>query len=440
MSDQISRRELIRNASLTAGLSAMGGGVWSSKAVAQSKSPNEKLNIGCIGVGGQGASDVGNVSSENIVAICDVDSARAAANFERYSKALKFQDYRSLIEHKSVDAVTVSIPDHHHAFATAAALHLGKHVYCQKPLTHTVYEARYITRLAAKTKVATQMGTQGHAFPEYSRLVELIQSGAIGKVTQVYVWTDRPTGWWPQGVTKPASGMDIPSTLNWDQWLGPALDRPYNKAYLPFVWRGWWDFGTGSLGDMACHLMDPVFWALKLGFPTSVEADAEGATKDSPPKAATIHYDFPARGDLPAVRVTWTDANRRFPAELLEGEQIPQIDNGSLFIGDKGKLIVNHGSAPILLPRAKFANYKGPEPYLKRSPGHHIEWIEACKTGSPTGSHFGYAGPMTESILLGNVAIRVGHKINYDAKNMKVIDDPEANALLYPAIRKGWKL
>jgi hypothetical protein len=191
---------------------------------------------------------------------------------------------------------------------------------------------------------------------------------------------------------------------------------------------------------MACHLMDPVFWALKLGFPTSVEADAEGATKDSPPTAATIHYDFPARGDLPAVRVTWTDANRRFPVELLEGEQVPQIDNGSLFIGDKGKLIVNHGSAPILLPKAKFANYKGPEPYLKRSPGHHIEWIEACKTGSPTGSHFGYAGPMTESILLGNVAIRVGHKINYDAKNMKVIDDPEANALLYPAMRKGWKL
>jgi hypothetical protein len=303
-----------------------------------------------------------------------------------------------------------------------------------------VYEARYITRLAAKAKVATQMGTQGHAFPTYTRLVELIQSGVIGKVSSVHVWTDRPTGWWPQGVNKPATGMPVPATLDWEQWLGPAQERPYNKAYLPFVWRGWWDFGTGALGDMACHLMDPIFWSLKLSYPVTVEAESEGATADSPPNWSIIKYDFPERGDLPPVRVTWYDGGKKYPTDLLEGETVPKIDNGSLFIGDACKLIVDHGSAPILLPKAKFENFKGPEPYLKLSPGHHQEWILACKTGSPTGSNFGYAGPLTEAVLLGNVAIRVNRKINYDGVQMRITDDAEANALLHPGYRKGWKL
>ncbi len=433
------RRELIGQASLAAGLTALGG-VWSSRSIAQSKSPNEKLNIGCIGIGGQGASDVGNVSSQNIVALCDVDAERGGLNFERYSQAKRYTDFRKLLEQKDIDAVTVSIPDHNHAVATAMALHAGKHVYCQKPLTHSVAEARYITHLAAKTKLATQMGTQGHAFPSYTRLVELIESGAIGSVTQVHVWTDRPSGWWPQPVTAPTGNTAPPSTLDWNQWLGPAQERSYNKAYLPFIWRGWWDFGTGALGDMACHLMDPVFWSLKLSYPTSVEATSEGATKDGPPTWAVINYDFPKRGKLPPVRVTWYDGKKRYPEALLNGEKVPPIDNGSLFIGDKGALIVNHGSDPILLPTAKFADFKGPTPYLKRSPGHHLEWIEACKNGSPTGSNFGYAGPMTEAILLGNVAIRVGRKINYDSRNMHAVGDPEADALLRPAYRPGWNL
>jgi len=439
MPESISRRELIKDATLVAGLTALGG-VWSSKSNAQSRSPNEKLNIGCIGIGGQGASDVGNVSSQNIVALCDVDAVRGAANFERYDKAKKYQDFRRMLEQKDIDAVTVSIPDHNHAFATTMALHLGKHVYCQKPLTHSVYEARYITRLAAKSKLATQMGTQGHAFPSYSRLVELIQSGAIGNVKQVHVWTDRPSGWWPQPVTRPAASAPVPATLDWEQWLGPAVERPYNPAYLPFVWRGWWDFGTGALGDMACHLMDPVFWSLKLSYPVSVDAESQGATKDGPPEWSIIHYDFPERGELPAVRVTWYDGKKRFPAELLEGEEVPNIDNGSLFVGESGKLIVNHGSDPILLPKARYANFMGPAPYLKRSPGHHEEWIQACKTGSPTGCNFGYAGPMTEAILLGNVAIRVGRKIEYDAHAMRISGDAEANSLLHPKYRKGWQL
>lgn len=439
MSEKLLLGELMRYGTLAAGLAALGG-VFSSRPAARSKSPNEKLNIGCIGAGGKGRGDAIGVSSENIVALCDVDDARAAETYERFPNATKYQDFRKLLERDDIDAVTISTPDHTHAIATAMALRSGKHVYCQKPLTHSVYEARLITNLAAEANVATQMGNQGHSAPTFARLVEIIQSGAIGQVREVHAWTDRPGRYWPQGTQLPEPAMPVPSTLNWDLWLGPAPERPYNSLYVPHHWRGRWDFGTGSLGDMGCHMMDTAFWSLKLSYPVAVEAETVGGTSDSPPATSIVRYDFPERDGLPPVRLTWYDGGQSYPAELLEGEEVPAISNGFLFLGDKGKLIMDYDGEPILLPRAQYEGYVEPEPFIRRSPGHYEEWIAACKTGSPTGSHFGYAGPLTESVMLGNVAIRAGRKIRYDSAEMRVLDDPEANALLHRPYRAGWEL
>lgn len=430
---------MLQEVSLAAGLSAVGG-VWAEGEPKPSTSPNEKLNIACIGVGGQGAGDLSSVSSENVVAMCDVDSDRAAASFNAHPKATKYTDFRKMLEQKDIEAVTVSIPDHNHYVATTAAMHLGKHVYCQKPLTHSVLEARHLAKLSQHTKLATQMGTQGHAFEGYFKLVEIIQSGMIGNVTEVHVWTDRPNKWWPQGMMSVPRSAPVPATLDWQQWLGPAADRPFTKSYLPFVWRGWYDFGTGALGDMACHLMDPAFWALKLTHVESVEAASVGGTEISPPISSVIKYNFAARGEHPAVQLTWYDGDN-LPAKSLFGtDVVPKIDNGSLFIGDKGKLLINHGDNPILLPLKKFADAALPTPSLKRSPGHYLEWINACKTGSPTGSNFRYAAAMTEAVLLGNVAIRSGSKIEWDAAAGRVTNLPDANKLLHNHYREGWKL
>ncbi len=438
MPTNLSRRELLRHASMASGLAALGG-VFTDREARASRSPNEKLNIACIGCGGQGGSDLGNVKGESIVALCDVDEARAADSFKAYPSVPKYADFRKMLEQKDIEAVTVSIPDHLHATAASMAIKMGKHVYCQKPLTHNVFEARYLTELAAKHKVATQMGTQGHSFPQHARLVELIQSGAIGHVTEVHVITDRAANWWPQGMTEPPSGSPpVPSTLNWDLWLGPTAERVYNPAYLPFIWRGWWDFGTGALGDMACHLMDPVYWSLKLKFPTAIEAQSDPVSRFSPPKSATITWEFPKRGDLPPVKLVWYDGGRKIPTDILEGAKCP--DNGSVFIGDKGKLIVEHGNDAVLWPEARFKGYKAPDPTLPRSPGHHREWINAAKTGTPTGSNFAFAGPMTESILLGNVALRVGKKIKYDARHMSCPGCPEADQYIRYEYRNGWAL
>jgi predicted dehydrogenase len=470
MTQELTRRELIRVATLAGGLAALGG-VWTEGALAQSKSPNEKLNIACIGVGGQGGGDLREVSGENIVALCDVDSIRAAKSFGAYPNAPKYTDYRKMLERKDIDAVTVTIPDHNHAAATAMAMHLGKHVYCQKPLTHSVHEAREIAKLSARNpKLATQMGTQAHASEGNIRTAELLQMGVIGQVTQVHVWTDRPKGWWPQGVTRPTEAVPIRSSLDWNCWLGTAAFRPYNPVYLPFVWRGWWDFGTGSLGDMACHLMDVAFWGLKLGAPVRVSAEGVGMTADSPPLSCVIKYEFPKRssaaphdkphdkrrdkkpasadsvseaspgGELGPVTLTWYDAKVKPPADLLGGETVPDISNGSLFIGDKGMLLVNHGANPILLPHAKFDGVELPKPFLPRPGNHYLQWIEACKTGTSTGSNFGYAGVMTEAVLLGNVALRVGQPVEYDAIHGKVTNCKEAEQYLQNAYRKGYRL
>jgi predicted dehydrogenase len=282
------------------------------------------------------------------------------------------------------------------------------------------------------------MGNQGQSNDGARRTVELIQSGAIGPVREVHAWTDRPI--WPQGIDRPSDTPPVPPDIHWDLWLGPAPERPYNPAYLPFKWRGWWDFGTGALGDMACHVLDVAFWSLKLGAPATVEAEGPPAHPESAPKWMIVHYEFLARGELPPVRLTWYDGGKRPPAELFEGEKAE--DNGSLLIGDKGTLYLPdaYGESHKLLPAAKFADFKAPEPSLPSSPGHHAEWIAACKTGSATGSNFAYAAALTEMVLLGNVAYRAGKKLEWDSAGIKARNCPEAEPLIRGEYRHGWSL
>ncbi len=437
MAHPLTRRDLLRQASLSAGLAALGG-VWPGVAAAEPRSPNEKLNIACIGCGGKGEEDIANVSGENIVALCDVDEARAAGTFKKFPNVPKYQDFRKMLERKDIDAVTVTTPDHIHASAALLAMSQGRHVYVQKPLTHTVSEARQMLETARKHRVVTQMGNQGHSFAGNIRAVELIQAGAIGPVTEVHVITDRPKGWWPQGLDRPTDTPPVPATLAWDLWLGPAPERPYNPAYLPFVWRGWWDFGTGALGDMACHLMDVPFWSLGLKYPTAVEAKSAPVKPESPPVWSVITYDFPQRGDQPPVRLIWYDGGQRPSAEALEGRELAPDFNGSILVGSKGKMLLEHGKDPVLLPESRFAGFTGPPETLPRPESHYKQWIEACKGRGTTGSSFEYAAPMTETILLGNVALRTGKRIEYDPRHLRARGVPEAEQYIEAHYRTGW--
>jgi len=441
MESNITRRELMRRAGLAGGLAALGG-IWTEGKARASRSANERLSVAAIGAGGQGGSDIQQVASDptvDVVALCDVDQARAADTFKAFPKARVFTDFRQMLEQvKEIDAVTVSTPDHTHAPAAVMAMKLGKHVYCQKPLTHSVYEARVLMDVARKHKVVTQMGTQGHAFPSNIRAVELLQSGAIGPVREVHVVTDRPI--WPQGMTELPGSQPVPATLAWDLWLGPREHRPYHSAYLPFVWRGWWDFGTGALGDMACHLMDVAFWALKLRYPTSVVAEGEPLSRYSAPKWSVITYQFPRRGSLPAVKMVWYDGGKQPSPETAGGRRLGREFNGSIFIGEKGRLLLEHAQEPLLLPVDQFEGFKGPDPYLPRPKSHYQQWVDACKGDGKTGSSFDYSGPLTEAVLLGNVAFRLGREIEYDPATMRARGCPEADALLREPYRAGWEL
>ncbi len=414
--------------------------------------PSEKLNIAGIGVGGQGGSDLENVSSENIVALCDVDDRRAAGTFARSPKARRYKDFRQMLEKeaKSIDAVVVATPDHVHAIASITAIKMGKHVYCEKPLTRTVYEARMVAKAAREAKVATQMGNQGMAF-EGNRLInEWIWDGAIGAVREVHAWSDRPTHsgkkplYWAQGIDRPRDTPPVPAGLDWDLWLGPAPYRPYHPAYVPFAWRGWWDFGSGGLGDMGIHNLAPVFSALKLGAPTSVHASSTPVYEETLPLACTVHYEFPAREGMPPVTLHWYDGGIIPPrAEELEEDQELSREDGVIFVGDKGTMVVEGwgGHSPRLIPEARMKEYKQPPKTLPRSIGHHKEWIEGCKRGTPTRSHFDFAGPLTEALLLGTVSVRLdGKKLNWDSRNMKVTNVPEANEYLHYEYRPGWTL
>ena len=426
--------------------------------------PSEKLNIAGIGTGGRGAGNIAEVSSENIVALCDVDAPRAAPIFDKYPKAKKYHDFRVMLEKedKNIDAVIVSTPDHTHAVASMMAIRMGKHVYCEKPLAHSIHEARLLAEAARQAKVATQMGIQGHAGEGIRLLCEWIWDGAIGPVRQVHTWTDRPLGWWPQGIDRPGDTPPVPSTLRWDLWLGPAPYRPYHPVYVPFRWRGWWDFGTGALGDMGIHNFSPIFWALKLGHPRSVEASSTlnttgrmydvrsnriitgNANTETYPSASVVHYEFGARGDMPPVKLTWYDGGLMppRPKELEESRRLGDDDGGTVFVGDKGKIHAPGycAASPRLIPESKMKAYKLPPKAIPRSIGHHKEWLQACKGGKPAGSNFDFAGPLTEAVLLGNIAIRMGKKLYWDGPNMKITNVPEANEYVRRQYRQGWSL
>ncbi len=429
----IHRRQFLRS-SVGLGLTAGVVGPWLQPS--RVLGANERLNIGVIGVGGRGAGDLAAVAHENIVALCDVDENRLNAAGGKHPSAKKYFDYRELLDQKDLDAVVVATPDHHHAPATVRALRRGLPVYCEKPLTHTVEEARLITKLAKEKNVATQMGTQNHEHPGYLRLVELLKSGAIGTVREAHVITDRPGRWWSQGLDLPTGKPPIPKNLKWDLWLGPAASRDYHPAYVPFKWRGWWDFGCGAIGDMAIHLMDPSFWALELGGKVKVTSKGSKLHPHSGPTWMETRFEFGQRGKLPPVDVYWYEGTAKPRADIAK--ELPM--NGSLFIGDKGRIAIQHGQSPKLLPEDQFKDFKGPEPFLPKSPGHHRQWIEACKHGTRTGSSFAYAGPFTEIVLLGNVAFRVGETIEFDPEKMKVTNVASANEYLGKSYRKGWEI
>jgi predicted dehydrogenase len=413
--------------------------------------PSEKINIAGVGIGGQGGHDIDQLNSQNIVALCDVDWRHAAGTFGRYPNAKKYKDFREMLdkEDKNIDGVVVGTPDHLHAIVSMAAIKRGKHVYCEKPLTHTVREAKMLADAAREAKVATQMGNQGQASEETRLLCETIWDGAIGQVREVHVWTDRPLNgidkwYWPQGVDRPKGQDEIPETLDWDLWLGPAPQRPYVKGvYNPFVWRGWWDYGTGALGDIGCHSMDPVFRALKLGYPTSVEATCTLVNNETYPVASRVTYEFPARGDLAPVTLHWYDGGMKppRPPELEDGRAWDT--NGKLYIGDKGKILDYR-----IIPEVKQKDYGKPPQKLERSIGHYMEWVVACKGGKPAGSNFpDHAGLLAQVVLMGNIALRpalknkmLTTKLLWDAKEFKFTNIPEANQYLTKEYRQGWAI
>jgi predicted dehydrogenase len=468
-----SRRKFIRDGSLVAGSffivprHVMGRGFVA---------PSDKLNIAGIGAGGKGESDLFEFSKSpnvNIVALCDVDDHQAATSRKRFPQAKYYKDFREMLdkEKKLIDACSISTPDNIHAVATIAAMQLGKHVYTQKPLTHDIYEARVLSEAAKKYKVVTQMGNQGGSGDGVRQGKEIYEAGLIGEVYAAYAWTNRPV--WPQGIPTPAGQFSVPAELNWDLWLGPAKQIDYNPAYLPFNWRGWWAFGTGALGDMACHIMDPIYRILPIRYPDSVECSVsnqwinmwkEANYADSCPPSSIIHLNYPRNDGKGNIKVTWMDGGLlpQRPDELLPEEAFGNWDGGTLFVGTKGKLLFDcYGDNPRLLPTRLMKEEKLPAPSLPRVPeGHYLQWVNACIAGygnAKTSSPFEYAGPFTESILMGNLAIRSYMMVNpnlkgwgdkylgrkkllWDAKNMKITNFDEANQYVKRDYRGGWSL
>ena len=412
-------------------------------------SASNKLNIAGIGVGGRGADDLKECENENIVALCDVDLVRAEGTIKKFPNAKVYRDFRRMLEKedKNIDAVVIGAPDHIHAPAAIMSMKMGKHVYCEKPMAHTIYEARLMTEVAKETGVVTQMGNQGHAGEGLRLTYEFIHDGAIGTVREAHVWTDRPgtpqRAWWPQGGERPKDTPPVPESLNWNLWLGPAPWRPYNPAYVPFKWRGWWDFGCGAMGDMAVHNADPAFFCLDLDAPYAVEAQTSPVNNDTMPKWQIITYYFPARGERPEVKLVWYDGGKLppRPQELEPGRELG--DNGILFVGDKGKILCGGWSSPPrLIPESKMQEYDRPEKTLPRSIGHHQEWIQACKDNNPRGAlaGFAYSGPFTESLLVGNIAVRLQKRVEWDAKTLHSPNCPEADNYVTKFYRYGWTL
>jgi predicted dehydrogenase len=400
--------------------------------------PSERLDIGFIAAGGRANGNINSLHEhkQNIVALCDADWARAGEAFKRFPQATRYQDFRKMLdkEGRGIDAVVVSTPDHLHAVAAIRAMKMGKHVYCEKPLTHSIFEAREMARVAHVHKVATQMGNGGQAGNSVRVVAEMIADGWIGRVREVHRWTNRPI--WPQGIERPREAPSVPNTLNWDLWVGPAPMRPYHPAYVPFKWRGWWDFGTGALGDMGCHYFHPIFVALDLGHPESVEAESSPVNSETYPSSSKVTYVFPAKGERSAVKLVWYDGGRlpQRPA-ILEPTQQLEAGGGVYYSGDRGTIFNGR-----LIPVAKMREAGKPTRRLARSPGHYAEWINACKGGAPAGSNFDMAAMVTQTVLLGNIALRTGRKLRWDADTMRITNVPEANQHLHRRYREGWTL
>ncbi len=449
-SHRSSRRRFLQQSAL-ASAAALVVPPWVAPAIVRGRNLNEKLRIALIGVGGRGAANARGVASEHIVALCDVSADNLNQAATTNPQARKFADFRKLYDHANdFDAVVVSTCEHTHAFATLPALQLGKHVYCEKPLTHGIWEARVIREAAAKAKVATQMGTQVHAGNNYRRVVELIRSGAIGDVSEAHVWVSRAWGWHPSEAEarehkdivflqdRPPMSEQPPAGLAWDLWLGPAPYRPFHNAYVPGPkWYRWWDFGSGTMSDLGSHFNDLPFWALDLKAPRYIEAAGSPPHAELAPASMQARYEYEAENGRPAVALTWYQGTHK-PTLWTEGA-IPQWTNGMLFVGSKGMLLSDYGKH-VLLPEQQFKDFQPPEPSIPNSVGHYAEWIEACKTGSPTTCNFEYAGLLTEANHLGNIAYRLGKRLTWDTAALRAEGTPEADPLIRREYRKGWNL
>ncbi|MGE0605588.1 MAG: Gfo/Idh/MocA family protein [Pirellulales bacterium] len=441
MSHRNTRRDFIKSTALA------GVGVWvagSARAEEKAKSANDKINFACIGISGKGSSDTADAAQNgNIAAICDVDENSLGKAGELYPNAKKYTDFRKMLEEMGagIDAVTVSTPDHCHAAASAMAMRMGKHCFTQKPLTKTIYEARKLGEIANEMKVATMMGNQGTANTTLREAAAALRAGAVGKVQEVHVWTNRPI--WPQGGARPEAAAETPKHVHWDLWLGPAPYRPYAAGYHPFAWRGWWDFGTGALGDMACHTVNMPYMGLELRDPTSVQAEHSGHNGDSYPNWSIINYDFPANDWRPACKMVWYDGGKKVSPDLLEGEKLS--DSGVLVIGDKGKMYAPGDYCEN--GHKMLGGADDPDVDIESSPGHFAEWIRAIRGGQPAKSNFvDYAGPLTETILLGNLAIfadktgKENVKVEWDAKNIAAKNAPQVADIIKYDYREGYTL
>ena len=398
-------------------------------------SPNEKLNVALIGIGGQGGSNLRGVSSQNIVALCDVDEKRGAKSFGQFPKAAKFSDYRVMFDkmEKDIDAVVVSTPDHTHFNPSMIAMSLGKHLYCEKPMAHNVWQVRKMTELAAKNNLATQLGVQRHTIGNVHRVVELIRAGVIGNVTEVHSWVGGNRGM----PSIPKDKQKVPAHLNWDVWLGPAPKRDYNKAYCPYNWRFWWDFGTGETGNWGCHTLDIPFWSLKLDYPTRVEGSGPEVHPQTTPKSMITSFQYPAKGDRGGVTLHWY--HTRGGPKILKDRNLSLKGANNVFVGTEGILVCGFGTHK-LYPEEKFSNLSAPEQSIPDSPGFHKEWIAACKGGKTATCNFDYSGPLTETVLLGNVAYQAGGGFRWDSKNLKAIGNDTAQRYIREAVRKGWEI
>jgi predicted dehydrogenase len=401
----------------------------------QRPSPADRIRIGIVGVAGQGGYNLANVAHEEIVALCDVDLVRAASVRQQFPRARFYEDYRQLIDQRDVDAVVISIPDHMHAFVGLAALRAGKHVYCEKPLAHSVHEVRLMREVAARQGVVTQMGTQIHAGENYRRVVEIVQAGTLGAVRRVHVWCSRR----PDPGQRAPAGTLPPVGLNYDLWLGPAPYRPYHPSHLHFNWRWWWAFGGGVLADMACHFMDLPHWALDLRAPTSVAAEGRVIHQgdNRVPTVMKVDYEYPARGNKPPVNLTWYHG---VAGPNLDGRMNhPGFSSGVLFEGERGSLVADYGNYR-LLPEDRFRDYRPPAPTLPRSIGHHREWLQAIRTRGPTTCNFDYSGALAEAVLLGNVAFRCGQRLQWNEAAAQVSNTRAADQYLQREYRRGWTL